>query len=78
MTLFHREAEGNSHLMRNHGAGRFLHSVKLLSLFMKNIATGEHSYFKSVQAFLLHDQSPRLAHHTQLGGCHEGQDRCSE
>ena len=39
MTLFHREAEGNSHLMRDPGGGKFLHSVKLLSLFMKNIAT---------------------------------------
>lgn len=39
MTLFHREAEGNSHLMRDRGGGNFLHSVKLLSLFMKNIAT---------------------------------------
>ena len=39
MTLFHREAEGNSHLMRDPGGGKFLHSVKLLSPFMKNIAT---------------------------------------
>ena len=38
MTLFHREAEGNSYLMRDRGAGKFLHSVKSLSLFMKNIA----------------------------------------
>ena len=38
MTLFDREAEGNSHLRRDRGAGKFVHSVKLLSLFMKNIA----------------------------------------
>lgn len=39
MTLFHREAEGNSHLMRDRVVAENLHSVKLLSLFMKNIAT---------------------------------------
>src|SRR5688572_25558822 len=78
MTLFLREAEGNSHLMRVHGAGRSLQSVKLLSLFTRTLRQVKICTSKLVQAFLLHNQSPRLAHHTHLGGCYEGQDRCSE